>query len=408
MKLVKSLSILLSISLGANFWFLYNAYQKAQLAQLQDNTENYRPENALSSSALSSNTLSSSALSTDSHAWTNTLAPNAQNAELGSPIQNSMGTTERSQPDYLAWLSSLAKAREFEQLEFEVGVYLRLYPQDVTALLLEAQAYYHNKPLNTALVHYHELLSKALTPEQQNEVEKLIAVNTTRIIQQFSGDGAWNLLAQFLEPLVQIAPANRQYLMGLARAYGMQSQLTLMEDTLANFPPNDARAIRLRNSINARLNQDNNDESVARAATDVGNEPVNNNRQADVVLQQVRGQFVTQAKLHNTSARFLVDTGASTTALSETVFNQIDVDKVEFLGLFTVSTAGGKIQAPIYKVEEITIGARRLQNTSVLILPSENLGRYDGLLGMNVLSQFDLSYDAATETMRLYKKRQSF
>ena len=396
MKLIKSLSVLLSISLGANVWFLYNDYHKSESAHLKDNIKRNGVENESSK---------------ENHARTPYSVPNALDGKpnvLPNPNRNNTSKSERSQQDYLAWLSSLAKIREFEQLEFEVGAYLRLYPQDITALLLEAQAYYHNKPLNTALVHYHELLSLTLTREQQNEVEKLIAVNTTRIIQQFSGDGAWNLLAQFLEPLVQIDPANRQYLMGLATAYGMQSQLTLMEDVLASFPTNDARAIRLRNMINARLNQGDEDKSIATAATNLSNEPVTDNRQADVLLQQVRGQFVTQAKLHNTSASFLVDTGASTTALSEAVFNRIDADKVEFLGLFTVSTAGGKIEAPIYKVEQITIGVRTLHNISVLILPSENLGQYDGLLGMNVLSQFDLSYDATTETMRLYKKRQSF
>jgi clan AA aspartic protease (TIGR02281 family) len=311
----------------------------------------------------------------------------------------------RSQSTYLQWLKSMAEAQEFQQLEFEVSAYLRIYPQDTAAMLLEAQAYYHNKPLNVALVHYHALLTKPLTPKQHSDIEKLIAVNTTRVIQQISGDGAWNLLAQFLEPLVQVAPRNRQYLMALARAYGMQSQLTLMEDVLASFESTDIRAIRLRQNVNARLNQTSRTDEAVSLSDNIVDSALDNPRLADVLMQQERGQFVTRALIHNTPARLLVDTGASTTAISNETFNEIERRDVEFLGLFKVNTAGGLIEAPIYKVKQITIGHRIVTNTSVLILPSENLGQFDGLLGMNVLSQFDLSYDAASETMRMYKKR---
>lgn len=395
MKLIKWLSILLSVSLGANFWFMYRWYQQENAAQNMPN----RVENT--TTALNAGTGPQSSKADSQNIETKNVQGNL-NSSLSYGDDNAPNI---SQSAYLKWLESLAKAQEFQKLEFEVRAYLRLYPQDTFAMLLEAQAYYHNKPLNTALVHYHELLTQPLSPKQQSDIEKLIAVNTTRIIQQFSGDGAWNLLAQFLEPLVQIAPRNRQYLMALARAYGMQSQFTLMEDVLASFPSEDIRSIRLRENINARLNQTSDDEPLVSLPEGVIETALGNRRRADILLQQERGQFVTNARVHNTSARLLVDTGASTTALSDVTFDEIDSNEVAFLGLFNVNTAGGTIEAPIYKIKRITIGQRTILNTSVLILPAKNLGQYDGLLGMNVLSQFDLIYDATNETMRMYKKR---
>lgn len=387
MKLIKYLGILLSISLGANFWFIYTGY-----------LQNKPAENTVAE-------INTPEIAANFHAWQDTPENKKNtNSHQQDSLTHNNTNNDRSQKDYLQWLVSLANAQEFQKLEFEVSAYLRIYPQDTEAMLLEAQAYYHNKPLNIALVHYHELLSQTLSVQQQSDIEKLIAVNTTRIIQQFSGDGAWNLLAQFLEPLVQIDPRNRQYLMALARAYGMQSQFTLMEDVLANFLPNDARSIRLRNNINARLNQANPNDTLANVTNDITDNTLGSERQADVILQQSRGQFITNVRLHNIRANLLVDTGASTTALSDKAFNEIDSNEVEFLGLFTVNTAGGAIEAPIYKVKRIIIGQRTVLNTSVLILPSENLGQHDGLLGMNVLSQFDLMYDATSETMRMYKK----
>lgn len=386
------MSIVLSVSLGANLWFTWTWYQQNQLVKGQSND--------------SSNT----SVASVKHSWTHSIDKNTTNPKASASVNTqenqsniSINLAQQTQASHFKVLLNLAKAQEFEKLEYETRNYLRLYPQDIEAMLLEAKSYYHNKPLNIALVHYHQLLSKPLSPLQVQKIEKLIAVNTTRVIQQFSGDGAWDLLAEFLEPLVQIAPLNRQYLMALARAYGMQSQLTLMEAVLANFPSNDVRAARLRENIVARLNTSSKEaplNELPKSTTDT----LIGNRRADVLLQQEQGHFVTAARLHNTPVNLLIDTGASTTAISDVKFDTIDGDQLEFIGLFNVNTAGGVIEAPIYKVRSMTIGQRTLVNTSVLILPSENLGRHDGLLGMNVLSQFDLIYDAASRTMRMYKK----
>lgn len=393
MKLIKWLSILLSVSLGANFFFIYTWYNISQ----------------------TNNTPSSSAQKTvkvpGSHEWnkqgqgpkTDKDETNARPSE--SPVFTNIDDPALSQQQYYEWLENLAKAKEFEKLEFELREYLRRYPQDTNAIILEAKAYYHNKPLNTALVHYHGLLSKPLSEEQLHDIEKLIAVNTTRIIQQFSADGAWDMLAAFLEPLVQVAPTNRQYLMALARAYGMQTQFSLMEDILATFPSDDIRSMRLRDNVTARINNTVVDEPLVSLADQNKDVDESLQRRPDVLIRQQRGQFISRVRILNTSVRLLVDTGASTTALSDVKFSDIDPDDVEFLGLFKVNTAGGSIEAPIYKVKSMDLGQQTLLNTSVLVLPSENLGQYDGLLGMNVLSQFDLRYDATSETMRMYKKR---
>jgi clan AA aspartic protease (TIGR02281 family) len=401
MKIIKWLSIVLSISLGANLWFLWYFYdssnqpfspiQAMQHKALQDNTSQVAQDGNISENAV--------------RQLKNNKQPSISWDEQAVVIDESELTKIKAQrSSFLAYLNNLAQKQQFVLLEYEVTDYLRLYPQDIEAVLLEAMAYYHTQPLNTALVHYIELLSLPLPIEDREEVEKLIMVNITRVIQQFSGDGAWDLLAEFLEPLVQVDPINRQYLMPLARAYGMQRQFSLMEDALAAFSPTDVRANRLRDNVMARLNN----EPSAQTPDDLpllAELPQNRNREADVLVKQNRGRFVTQARVHNTPVNLLVDTGASTTALSDIKFSTIDKKHLEFLGLFNVNTAGGTIEAPIYKVSQFKIGQRTLRNTSVLVLPAENLSQYDGLLGMNVLSQFDLAYDAETETMRMYRKR---
>ena len=164
----------------------------------------------------------------------------------------------------------------------------------------------------------------------------------------------------------------------------MQRQFTLMEDTLANFLPSDVRANRLRENIMARLDKPAADKQ---SYEDILNTPglLSQRQAADVLLQRTsQGHFIANVSVNNTIARMLVDTGASTTAISDRKFSTIPTKQVEFLGLFNVNTAGGTIEAPIYKVKQLSVGEESLENISVLVLPSNNLSRFDGLLGMNV------------------------
>lgn len=403
MKPIKTLSILLSISLGANLWFVWTWHKSS--VNKQTKTEQAQRVNRLSGKNETQTVNSQQQILQNQNKDQNTPDTLTPSSVITSSTEYS-GTNNyrRDQKAYLTYLRSLVKDKAFDVLEYEVSDYLRLYPQDIEGQIIEAQVYYHNKPLNVALVHYQALLSQNLNTNQREQIEELIAINTTRVVQQFSGDGAWDLLATFLEPLVQIDPLNRQYLMALARAYGMQQQFTLMEDVLANFARDDVRANRLRQTVLARLDANQRANQPNQSTASIFEDDLDSSRSADVLLKQRGGHYIAPAQINNASVRLLVDTGASTSAISKAKFDKISRSTVEFLGLFTVNTAGGRIQAPIYKVENFILGEQQLKNTSVLVLPSDNLGRYDGLLGMNILSQFDMSFDASDQTMRLFKK----
>lgn len=398
MRIIKWLSILLSVSLGANLWFIWYLHKQST----QDNTEVVGKQTQENKSVKPLPNIN----------WQINESSLQNSRTVDSKTTSSIDHgTNTPKPNSLSYLQYLADNGDYHALEYAAQTYLRLNPNDINAMLLEAQAYLHTKSLNTAIIHYQSLLSQALSAEQRQQVLKLIQVNTSNVIQQFTGDGAWNLLAEFLEPLVQVDPLNNQYLLSLARAYGMQQQVGLMENILAALPPDDSRANRLRAKVTARLNSPANGTTASKASMldeilssgmDTGQ--ANLDKPADVIISKQRGHFITQARINNRVLDLLLDTGASTTVISESHFSRLKRSELRFLGQFTVSTAGGKIQAPIYRVKEFSIGAITLNNISALVLPSENLHPYDGLLGMNVLSQFDMSFDATSETMRMYKK----
>lgn len=301
----------------------------------------------------------------------------------------------------LAFLQRLQQAKAFDSLSFYVSAYLREHPQDIDALLLEAEAYFYTQPLNIALVNYYGLRDAYLSDDQLAQINRLIDVNTTRIIQQFSGDGSWDLLAAFLEPLIQVDPLNRRYIMALAKAYGMQEQTVLMENVLAALPSDDARAQRLRNDI---YNPDR-VASIGQLPQEVLSPSPSSNIRSQVRLIARNGQYYTDVRLSNVDAQLLVDTGASTTAVSQQVFNRIASSDTTYLGTFQVQTAGGNIASPIYRIAELALGEERLSNVSVMVLPTENLSDFDGLLGMNVIKRFNISYDQATGDMQMYKQK---
>lgn len=189
--------------------------------------------------------------------------------------------------------------------------------------------------------------------------------------------------------------------MALATAYGMQQQTVLMENILASLPADDQRAQRLRDNIYGREQA-----PEPELASNTNNTPRDySNRQRVVPLTERNGQYYTRVALSGVNALLLVDTGASTTAISAQIFAQIDSDDTAYLGNFNVQTAGGMISSPIYRIANFQIGSETLKNISVVVLPTENMRNFDGLLGINVIRSFNVEYDANIGTMRMFKKQ---
>ena len=90
----------------------------------------------------------------------------------------------------------------------------------------------------------------------------------------------------------------------------------------------------------------------------------------------------------------MIDTGASVTAISKQYFDNLSNRyKVNYIGRFSIGTAGGSIMASMYQFRELTINHVTVQNLPVVILPMQGINNADGLLGMNFLREFDFKID---------------
>lgn len=272
---------------------------------------------------------------------------------------------------------------------------LRAAPESVPLLLLEADFIQATEPLSTAVAHLYAL--KELGIFDQTEQEKLKAradelVEST--ISALYNAGDWDVLAQFLEPLFQLNSTEQTLTLKLAEAYARQQKFTLMEDTLANLSPDNAGA----RSIRLRFLPDDNDDDSSTAEAET--KAVANATR--VALTRYGDQYIASTEILNRPAALLLDTGASSTAISRELYLSLRrFNNLKVIGLFDVRTAGGTIRSPLVRIDSMTLGPYRLSNIGVFVLPENAMQHADGLLGMNVLKQFHFQVDQNTAELLL-------
>ncbi|WP_051275243.1 retropepsin-like aspartic protease family protein [Aestuariibacter salexigens] len=286
--------------------------------------------------------------------------------------------------------------QDYRSAQTAIHAYLQQHPQDIDALLIEAELIAATEPLSEAIEHYYSLLSLPLSQSQDTQIRQRIITLTDEAIARLSDARAWDVLAMFVEPLVQLDPTERRYILALAQAYGQQSQFTLMENTLASLMPNDHDAQRLREALIPKSEEQI--VSNRRPVAEITPKP----RKQGIALTRIGDQFLVNAKLNSSGVTLLIDTGASASAITQQHFETLPrSERGTFIGRFTINTAAGQIVAPMYRMATLSIGRYSVNNTTVMILPLDDLGVADGLLGMNFLKEFDFRIDQSNALLYL-------
>lgn len=126
------------------------------------------------------------------------------------------------------------------------------------------------------------------------------------------------------------------------------------------------------------------DEEVVEPTAQTSMIPKQRQSASVVSIPRSNGQFFTQGRVNSGSVRFLVDTGASTVALTLDDARRAGVN-VQSLSYSTpVDTANGRTMAAAVTLKEIRIGGIRVQNVRALILKE---GLHISLLGMTFLGE---------------------
>lgn len=332
---------------------------------------------------------------------------NLPNASPASSPRPEPGSPATAQP-LLAEQPKAPRSEEFREW-LEQGKYdllaqaltdaLRASPLDPQLLLIEAELMVRTEPLSEATLHYYSLLDLPLPAQHHRDIEERIETLVNNATRQLRQSGSWSILAQFMEPLFQRMPLDKTYARWLAEAYAQQQKPTLTEDVLAALPSGDSAIRRIRRLLNTQppdMPEEDTDDTPQRQADAIA-----------IALERGRDKYYAHVNVDNQPARLLFDTGASTTAITQSLYETLTRrSALPFIGNFTVNTAAGPIRASMFEVAVITFGPLRFERTPVLVLPPSVLPNADGLLGMNLLRAYHFGIDQQHATLTLSPRRQ--
>lgn len=104
------------------------------------------------------------------------------------------------------------------------------------------------------------------------------------------------------------------------------------------------------------------------------------------------------------SARFVVDTGASYTMISQATARELEIDTEKKLSTIPFQTANGVILAPLVKLDSIEVGGMRVNDLTAAIHDIFSDPSIAGLLGLDFLSNFRMDIDTQNALLTLEKK----
>jgi clan AA aspartic protease (TIGR02281 family) len=100
-------------------------------------------------------------------------------------------------------------------------------------------------------------------------------------------------------------------------------------------------------------------------------------------LAQVEAEIdeliVVPVNVNGQPARFILDTGADTFIVSETLAGNLNLEKT---GTITVNTVAGRSEAPIVELDRLELGNVAVEGASALV---QNIGGFDGAIGASFL-----------------------
>lgn len=275
-------------------------------------------------------------------------------------------------------------AVEFEKL---VDTIPKLEPNNPPVLQSQAVMLIKQSKLDIARGEYMlalESIEQVLAQVQQDFTDKTLKqlfINTSKAYLQKLGDDNNTEKKHFLLTAVHVLPDYLQfrYLLGellisLEDYEGAAYQLRFLADNVRW----KKQFYTLKNAINYHKNF---------AQGDI-----------EIPLIQQKNAWHIQVRVDGTTARLILDTGASITTLGAHLIR----DDYQRLGNIVLSTANGKTDAVQVNLNTLSVGKVIKQQFPVVVLPKKKLpAGIDGLLGLDWLSSFEFVIDKSHSVLRL-------
>ena len=271
-------------------------------------------------------------------------------------------------------------------------LYLQVDYRDVESRMLLADAYRGEQDLRAAIEQLYEAKGQAWRPATLEQLTRRIRALVTDYAGSLKQGGDTAGLLELYQDLTQLEPGYAPYFIGLATA-----QLALTDNDaarqslllVAQDPEVGAQARELLERVRVAATEPQPSETSA-PATEV----------AGIPLLRSGNHFLVDASLGSQQARLLIDTGASLTMLTPETLKRrgVAAHATGRTGIF--NTANGRVSAPIYRLDSLSVGDWQISNLDVGVLELDD-PQFDGLLGMNFLGHFQFFIDQNEALLRL-------
>jgi clan AA aspartic protease (TIGR02281 family) len=299
---------------------------------------------------------------------------------------------QRARVLLLAHASRLIAQADYRSAIQLLQLYLQVDYRDVESRMLLADAYRGEKDLHAAIEQLYEAKGHAWRTEILEELTRRIRTLVTDYADSLKQSGDTASLLELYQDLTQLEPSYAPYFIGLATA-----QLALADNDaarqslllVAQDPEVGAQARELLERVRVAATEPQQPETSA-PATEV----------AGIPLLRSGNHLLVDAILGSRQARLLIDTGASLTMLTPDALKRrgVAAHATGRTGIF--NTANGRVSAPIYRLDTLSIGDWQVSNLDVGVLELDD-PQFDGLLGMNFLGHFQFFIDQNEALLRL-------
>jgi len=265
-------------------------------------------------------------------------------------------------------------------------LYLKHEYRDVRALLLMANLYQEAGNEMEAIEVLFQAKSYAYTPELIKQTVKAIRSAVKNYNMQLLIRKDYIAQLDLYRRLTELEPEYALHFIGLAETYLSLGNVFDARKAL-DLTLHDSSVLDKRNDIISRI--------------EVNMEP-NRHYAAEVSLQALGNQFLVDVLLNNSqNAVLLLDTGASLSIISTELLAVLGIPYQHTFKTAWFSTAGGRIKAPIIKLNSIAIDEAVVENIEAGVIGEFDNKKFDGLLGMNFLRHFEFFIDQNEHKLQL-------
>ncbi|MBT8139236.1 MAG: retroviral-like aspartic protease family protein [Gammaproteobacteria bacterium] len=247
-------------------------------------------------------------------------------------------------------------------------------PNDFEFRRLEAEQLAASGRLLQALDRYYELLN-----ESPQHLQGILAADIQRLVKDevlsLSEAQAWPPLIALAERLLWHEPLHPPWVFIYARALVMEQRYASARSSLQTVLYDEYYGAKARAML----------EEVERLGL----------AEASIPLQKRGSHFLVDGRINgDNKLTLMIDTGATLSVISPSLLQAANVSPAPvFVREATINTAGGKVRAPIFRVESFAIGNYSVPNMQFVLLELDDKTVGDGLLGMNFLRNFAFRLD---------------